>query len=60
MAARKKPETKAPQQSAGKPKLARVILEIPEARKRTLKSKAAMEGLTIKDYILRLLAQAGI
>jgi hypothetical protein len=57
-----------PTKSRGKPeakdsktgKLSRVVLDIPEARKRALKAKAATAGLTMKDYVLELLAKDGI
>jgi hypothetical protein len=38
----------------------RIVVELTEERKRALKVKAASEGLTIKEFILRLLEQAGV
>jgi hypothetical protein len=55
-----KKRTKAAESAAEGEKLARVVLEIPEPRKRALKVKAATEGLTIKDYVLKLLSDAGV
>ena len=39
---------------------ARIVVDVPEATHRSLKATAALEGKSIRDYILELLAENGI
>ena len=39
---------------------ARIVVDVPEQTHRKLKATAALEGKSIRDYLLEMLADAGI
>ena len=39
---------------------ARLVVDLPEGVHRQLKARAAREGVTIREYVLALLKQAGL
>ena len=53
------PRRQAPAASRDEP-FARIVVDVPEATHRQLKATAAMEGRSIRDFILEMLAQNGI
>jgi hypothetical protein len=55
-----KPGRKGGAPSSPSAKQARIVLELPESRKRAIKVAAAAAGLTMKEYLLKLLDQAGL
>ena len=45
---------------AGEESFARIVVEVPEMLHRQLKATAAIEGKSIHEYILEMLAENGV